>query len=541
MLLVPDQRVTGVVPNLSHASAASALAHANHKPVEIWRPGRYTEAEKAALCMKDFTPPEFPQPSTGHSAAGLGAAVQAVREQTSPQTIQKHDIEVQQSRAQEKARQEKALRAATGAYATRKRADSAPSEPVVTSEPRYARTAAEASQHVPAEEEEPLDHLDGAMEASRITHAANQNARLYTASPTIPSEVEERNRQNSLRAAALSMAKDMYDVTESKGDTEVDPAVQAAQRGIGQTQYRKTVSGASGNAIRNALTLQEAAQKRAAEKLARLRNEHAEMQAYYGTAPQPQRSRLSTRRKRASSDADATPTDAERSRHIRHQMTSLRTKLDRVDEKRQQDRELLMKAAQRNVDQTMQDMDMRMWTDIGRAPPSIQKQWDEAAEARFRKEAESAEATGASAEATGAPANANRVNIGGRQFMEMADIEAVARSRVQPTLDEISDQAESQRAHDMEERLDAEEQERRATVEREREDDMRTATKGKKGIMIGRKGKKNKKATRKEEKGQYSMKFLSRISANKRDRLQQARIEGNEFLPAVEAQEQTST
>ena len=497
MLLVPDQRV---VPNLSHASAASALAHANHKPVEIWRPGRYTEAEKAALCVKDFTPPEFPQPSTGYSAEGLGAAILAVREQRSPQTIQKHEIEVQQNRAQEQARQEKALRAATGAYATRKRADSAPSEPVITSQPRYARTArtaAEASQHVPAEEEEQLDHLDNAMEASRITHAANQNARLYTASPPISSEVEERNRQNSLRAAALSMAKDMYDVPGSKGDTEVDPALYAAQRGHGQAQAqaqaRKTVSGAHGTAVRNALTLQEAAQKRASEKLARLRNEHAEMQAYYGTAPQPQRSRLTTRRKRASSDADATPTDAERSRHIRHQMSSLRTKLDRVDEKRQQDRDLLMRAAQRNVDQKMQDMDTRMWTDIGRAPPSIQKQWDEAAEARVRKEAESAEASGATT-------NAERVNIGGRQFMDMADIEAVARSRVQPTLDEISDQAESQRAHELEERLDAEEKERHATVEKEREDDMRTATKEKKGM----------KTASKEKKGQYSMKLLSR-------------------------------
>lgn len=494
MLLVPDQRVAGPIPNLSHASAASALAHANHKPVEIWRPGRYTEAEKAALCVKDFTPPEVPQPSAGYSAEGLGAAILAVREQRSPQTIQKHEIEVQQNRAQEQARQEKALRAATGAYATRKRADSVPSEPVITSEPRYARTAAEASQHVPAEEEEPVSHLDNAMEASRITHAANQNARLYTASPPIPSQVEERNRQNSLRAAALVMAKDMYDVPGSKGATEVNPAIHAAQRGHGQAQSRKTVgTDAHGTAVRNALTLQEAAQKRASEKLARLRNEQAEMQAYYGTAPQPQRSRLTTRRKRASSDAEATPTDAERSRHIRHQMTSLRTKVNRVDEKRQQDRDMLMRAAQRNVDQKMQDMDMRMWTDVGRAPPSIQKQWDEAAEARVRKEAESAEASGATT-------NAERVNIGGRQFMDMADVEAVARSRVQPTLDEITDQAEFQRAQETEERLDAEEEERHATIEKEREEDMRTAAKEQKGM----------KTASKEKKGRYSMKFLSR-------------------------------
>jgi hypothetical protein len=424
--------------------------------------------------VKDFSPPEFPQPSTQYSAEGLGAAILAVRERRSTETSRENEIAIQQSLAQEKARQDKALRAATGAYETRKRADTAPTEPVITSEPSYALTAAEASQHIPVEEEGPVDHLDKALEASRFTHAANQNARLYTSSPPVSSEVEERNRRNSLRAAALSMARDMYDVTESKGETEVDPAIYAAQRGHEQARSRNTVSGAVGTIGRNALTLQQAAQKRAAEKLARLRDEHAEMQAYYGTGPQPQRSRLTTRRKRASSDADATQTDAEKSRHIRHQMTSLRTKLDRVDEKRQQDRDFLMEAARRNVDQTMQDMDMRMWADIGRAPPSIQKEWDEAAEARAQSEAETAEMSGATA-------TANRVDIGGRQFVDMADVEALARSRLQPTLDELTDQAETQRANELEERLDAEERERQAAIEREREADMKTVTKQKKG------------------------------------------------------------
>ncbi|KAJ5123401.1 hypothetical protein N7448_009498 [Penicillium atrosanguineum] len=475
-----NQRV--IVPNLSHASAASALAHANHKPIEVWRPGRYTEAEKAALCVKDFSPPEFPQPSTGYSAEGLGAAILAVREQRSTQAAREKEIEVEQNRAREKERQSKALKAATGAYATRKKADAVASEPVITSEPRYARTAAGASRHISSEEEaQPLNHLDDAMEASRITHAANQNAKLYTSSPPNATDVQERNRRNSLHAAALVMARDMYDVspTESKGATNVDPALSAAQKGHGQAmaRSRNTVSGTVGTTGRNALTLQEAAQKRASEKLARLRNEQAEMQAYYGTAPQPQRSRLTTRRKRASSDADATQTDAEQSRHIRHQMTSLRSRVNRVDEKRQHDRDFLMEAARRNVDQTMQDMDMKLWADSGRAPPSRQKEWDDAAEARVRREAETSEASSVNANAN---ATVERVNIGGNQYMDMADVEAVARSRLQPTFDGITDQAEQQRAHELEERLDAEEQERQAAIEEEREADMRAATKQKK-------------------------------------------------------------
>lgn len=470
MLVAIDQRVTGATPNLSHASAGAALAHANRKSVEIWRPGRLTDAEKAAFCVKDFTPPQFPQPSTQYSAEGLGAAILAVREQRGmtslppTQTGHKHDISIDQSEAQAKA-----LRAATGAYTTRQRAGSAPSEPVVASDSPYARSAAGASGRVRVEAENPLDHLDSAMEASRIHHVANADARLYSSSPPVASEIEERNRKNSLRAAAISMAKDMYDVTGPRGESgDLDPAIYAAQRGQEQSRARKTVGGVDRTTGQRAMTLQDAAQKRAAEKLARMQDEHAGLQEYYGTAPQPQRSRLTSRRKRTSSEADATDVDAERSRQIRNQMFSLRTKLNRVDEQRQKDRDMLMEAARRNVDVTMQNMDKRMYADTGRAPPSIQKEWDEAAQARVRKEAELAEASGA---------RGNRVNIGAEQYMDMADIEAVARTRVQPALDEITDQADQRRAQELEARLDAEEQQRKAAIEREREAEMKAVEK----------------------------------------------------------------
>ncbi|KAJ5670269.1 uncharacterized protein N7477_005632 [Penicillium maclennaniae] len=487
MLLRLDQRV--IVPNLSHASAASALAHANQKPIEVWRPGRYTEAEKAALCVKDFSPPEFPQPSTGYSAEGLGAAILAVREQRSTKAVREKELEDEQNRAREQERQSKALKAATGAYATRKKADS-----------------------VSYEEEEPFSNLDDAMEASRITHAANQNIKLYTSSPPLVSEIQERNRRNSLHAAALVMARDMYDVTESKDVTYADPALSAAQKGHVQAmaRSRNTVSGTIGTTGRDALTLQDAAQKRASEKLARLRNEQADMQAYYGTTPQPQRSRLTTRRRRASSDADTTQTDAEQSRHIRHQMTNLRSKLNQVDEKRQRDRDFLMEAARRNVDQTMQDMDMKLWADSGRAPPSRQREWDESAEARVRREAEASEASSAISRANAnTNANVERVNIGGHQYMDMADVEAVARARLQPTLDGITDQAELQRARELEERLDAEEEERHAAIEEEREADMRAAEAD---VRAATKQKKEPDSSKRESKGISFFQLLRRKS-----------------------------
>jgi hypothetical protein len=466
-------RLTIDTSNLSHASAASALAHANRKPVEIWHPpARQPAAEKAALCVKDFTPPQQPKPTTQHSAEGLGAALLAVREQNkaSPKAPQPtHTRAISTGRYHHTAvgghPKEKALQAATDAYSTsRKRADSVPSDQGIASDAPYARSAAGASQNVRhVEQDGPLDHLNSTMEASRIHHIANTNAKLYTSAPPVQAEIEEQNYKNSLRAAAISMAKDMYKVSDNKGSGVSDPALLAAQKGQSQLGYRKTVSTADGSAVRRAIALQEAAQKRAAEKLARMHDEHAEYQQYYGTAPQPQRSRLS-RRKRTSSDADASQIDAEQSRQIRSQMTSLRTKLDQVDVRRTKDRELLMQAARRNVDQTLQDMEARVYANTGRAPPSVQREWDEVAQERVRREAEAFEA---------ATVQGDRVKIGSQQYMDYADVEAVARSRLQPALDEITENAEQQRAHDIEERLDAEERQRHAAVLRQREAEVR--------------------------------------------------------------------
>jgi hypothetical protein len=466
-------------PNLSHASAASALAHANRKPVEVWQPpARLPAAEKAALSVNNVTAPQQPQPTSQYSAEGLGAALLAARQhqaaaQAPPPTHKRgSSVDRYNHIAVGGDPKAKALQAATGAYTTsRKRADSVPSDQGVSSDAPYALSAAGASRHVRIEEDAPLSHLDSGMEASRIHHIASTNAKLYTSTPPVQAEIDEQNYKNSLRAAAISMAKDMYKVTDSRESGESDPALVAAQKGQSQLGYRKTVSTADGSAVRRAIALQDAAQKRAAEKLARMQDENAQYQEYYGTTPQPQRSRLS-RRKRTSSDADASQIDAEQSRQIRSQMTSLRTKLDRVDVRRTKDRELLMQAARRNVDQTLQDMEARVYANTGRAPPSVQKGWDEVAQERVRREAEALDS---------APQNGDRVKIGSQQYMDYADVEAVARSRLQPALDEITENAEQQRANDVEARLDAEERQRHAAVERQREAEMRELEKQDKG------------------------------------------------------------
>ncbi|KAJ5834327.1 Eisosome protein 1 [Penicillium robsamsonii] len=469
-----NTHTVGGTRKLSHASAASVIAHANRKPVEVWQPpARQPAAEKAALCVKDYALPQQPKPTTQHSAEGMGAAALAVREQrasvsqaSASAARRGSSIDRYHHTAVGGNPKDKALKAASGAYTSRKRADSAPSDAGVTSELPYDLSTG-ATRYSRVEEEDPLDHLDPAMEASRVRHMSNTDPKLYTSSPPVRLGKEEQN-MNSQRAAAISMAKDMYKITAAKQQTGESPAVRAAQKGHSQLGYRKTVSTADGTALRRAIALQEAAQKRAAEKLALMQDEHADYQLYYGTAPQPQRSLLTTRRKRTSSDTDSAQTDAEKSRQIRNQMTSLRTKMGQVEDRQTQDRELLMQAARRNVERTLQDMEARVCADTGRAPASVQRGWDEVAQELVRQEAQDFEGVGT---------QEDRVNIGGQTYMDMADVDAVARSRLQPALDEIADNAEQRRANEIEARLDAEEEQRHAAVEREREADTREVEK----------------------------------------------------------------
>jgi hypothetical protein len=363
---------------------------------------------------------------------------------------------------------DKALLAATGALRlSRKRADSAPIKPAMGSEAPYAASAASSGKPVP-EVEDPLAHIDSAMEASRIHHRANANAQLYTEHPSVG--LEEQDRKNVLRAAAISMARDMY---EAEGKEEVQTgepsaALHGAQRGVSRMRSQRAVPKADPTALKQAIKVQEAAQQRAAEKLAKL-NEPT-YQEYYGVETHAARPTLAIRRRRASFDSDTSAADAERSREIRHQMSSLRSRLNAVDEQRTQDRADLMEAARRNVSATIQDMEMRMYHETGRPTPAMQKEWEEVALERAQRDLQEREPY------------PDRVNIGADRYIDMADVEAVARSRLQPTFDEITDRAEKERARDLEARLDAEERERYEAIARERELETRAEEKRLRGM-----------------------------------------------------------
>ncbi|KAF7161305.1 hypothetical protein CNMCM6106_008594 [Aspergillus hiratsukae] len=467
--LFRDPKATGSL-NLSHASASAALAHARSLREGVTPDGPSAGGYKTQDTRTAEAPVARP------SAEGYKAAITAVRDRRAITTLPpvatgfKYDISTTSDQVYDIQREsldrDKALRAATGAYRiSRQRADSAPSKPAMAPEAPYAASAAGSAKPAP-EVEDPLAHIDGAVEASRIRHRANANAQLYTEHPSVG--LEEQDRKNVLRAAAISMARDMYEVTEGKEEVqtgEPSAALYGAQRGISRMRSQRTVPKADPAALKQAIKVQEAAQQRAAEKIAKL-NEPT-YQEYYGVEPHAARPTLAIRRRRASFDSDTSAADAERSKEIRHQMSSLRSRLDAVDEQRTQDRASLMEAARRNVNATIQDMEMRVYHETGRPTPSMQKEWEEAALERAQRDVQEREQY----------QPYDRVNIGADRYIDMADVEAVARSRLQPTFDEITDRAEKERAKELEARLDAEERERYEAIERERELDTRAEEK----------------------------------------------------------------
>lgn len=474
--------------DLSHASASAALAHGRSKPVEIWTPPPQPAAERAAFRARDLPAPDaiYVAKATpeGHKAAT--SALRDRRSTVDSSTLAPLDIESEQMAEHERRaneRREKALMAATGAFnSNRRRSGTAPAtrQSLAVSAAGASREAAAADEPV---QQPPSADFSPTMEASRIQHISNTNPQLYTSHPPVgPDSQQEQRRRNVQQAAVISMARDMYGVTDAKEQQQQQPvtALSAAQQGQSRMQSRKSAYQSDPAALKQAINLQEAAQKRAQEKLALIDDGGAAFREYYGTATQPSRGpRLGSRRIRASSDA--ADSEAEQSRAIRNQMSSLRFKLNAVDEKREQDRSRLMEAARKNVDAAIHGMERQVYYDTGRAPMSLQREWEEEAEERMKKEQQ---ATAASRDQQ----QAGRVNVGAEKFVKMTDVEAVARSRVQPTLNEINDNAEdyhdqldTQRAKELEERLDQEQRKRFQTVERQREADLKAEEKRMKG------------------------------------------------------------
>jgi hypothetical protein len=337
------------------------------------------------------------------------------------------------------------LLAATGAMSNgRRRAESSP-------------VALEKAETYPDERNASTNALRAAASASRrqkrTTGSFEQGAvpytpmprEMYTSHPPVAPEVQETERQDTIHASAVAMARNMYTQQQKQFEAVSEP------RAHGR---RFSASASSEEAQPHRYSnLQEAAQKLAQERLAKLHDEHAQNREYrdYYSTPRPL-SKLTGRgrtRRRAASDG-STNQDKEQSNRIRAQMSKFSTEVSEVDAKRKKDREALIAAAQRNVTKRLHGMDEKVFQDTGKIPPSLLSEWEVKAH------------TAAQEKSANRMENYGKVHVGGGKFVDQSEVDQVAQKNVQPVLDEIQEKAEAER-------------ERQATLKAEQEAEAKKA------------------------------------------------------------------
>lgn len=486
---LPSYPSIGLANTESASGAAAGLANSNPKTVEYWKPGEIPEANRAAILAKDHKGPTLWKPEL--SAAGSKAALLAQRDGGNVKIWRPEDTDAGHSAADLAMRKkglspnagaalsaeagEKALVAATGAVSgTRRRSGSTPlTPPTYPDAANSSKNALKAANSVssrptPKVESPPASSSGPQIDAARIHNQAvtNLSREMYTSNPPVAPEVEERNRQAGLRAAAVSMAQRMYDVQQKKIEEAAELA-RSESRYAASTVHHRTGSSTSSDDSHGAphyANLQEAAQKLAAERLAKLHDEHAAYRQYYGTQAAATSHKLSDRgrtRQRAGSEGELN--DEERAQQVRNQMSLFTDKLAQIDhKKRQSDRDLLMAAAQKNVKARMSMMDEKVFNETGKVTSAMMQEWETKARAKAQAESESR------------MVNHGKVHIGAGKFLDQSEVDAIAAAKVQPTLDEISETAEKQRARDEEIRQQQLERERiaaaKASDEKERAD-----------------------------------------------------------------------
>ncbi|KAI1613945.1 hypothetical protein EDD37DRAFT_635213 [Exophiala viscosa] len=469
---------------LASAGAAASLADSNKKSVDLWKPGNIPAANIAADKAKDYEMDPLWEPElskAGSKAAlianrdqapvtiwratesenGSTAAISALQNQSSPPAITEREVS--------KDGRQKALLAATASMSSgRRRAESAPMKPQPP--PGNSAWALKAANSISGRNSSdiprPQQSTDSSnLDPARIQNMArkNVNRQMYTANPPVAIEVEERNRQDTLRASAVAMAKKMYAIQQ----THIDDA-----RGIrrseshyaAHTARKRAQSDAANEAIPEELpryqNLEEAARKLAQERLAKLHDENAEYRQYYvQTSPQKQ-SRLSLRGRprRTSNLQDDSDSDEEQSRRIKTQMSIFQSKLAEVDtKKRQADRDNLLAIAHKNVTARMNAIDEKVFSETGKTSPQQREQWERQARERAQRDSDER------------MVNVGKVHIGGGKYLDQSEIDAIARARLQPTFDEINEKAEAQRARDEEIRKEQERIKAEQEAERQRQ------------------------------------------------------------------------
>jgi hypothetical protein len=459
------------------AGTAATLGWANQKSFEHWKPDPSASASAAAMIAKDYKMAPLWQPE--QSAYGAKAALLAHRDGGKVEIWQPEASKWGNSAATQAMSKDRAgglavnldyghtelgrqgsLLAATGAMSSsRKRAESTPVVVKPETYPDEANAASNALNAATSAHRSQSRRMKVGSEIGAVPYT-NMSRDMYTSHPPVAPEVEEQNRQDMLRASAIAMAKQMYNHQQK----QFDAASSAQLRGAQAAHQRRPSSVSSLDEVQPMRfnNLQEAAQKLAQERLAKLHDEHMtnrEYRDYYGSTPKPQ-SRLSIRGRTRyrSSSLGTSDTDLEQSNKIRAQMSLFSNNLSQVDEKkRQKDREALIAAAQRNVTKSLHGMDERVFQDTGKIAPSLLSEWEVKAHAA------------AQAKSDTRMENHGKIHIGGGQFINQSAVDLVAAKNVQPVLDEINEKAEAERERQAALKLEQETQKRKAAEKKARE------------------------------------------------------------------------
>ncbi|SCN75969.1 uncharacterized protein FFB20_08890 [Fusarium fujikuroi] len=468
---LPSYPSAGLRPDGAAASAAASLGWSNQKPIELWKPDKTSSASAAAALAKDYKMAPAWEPTTnsaGHKAAllAVGSANAALNQSPSQRrshegwgnsaatqafnTNRANSMRQPDPRASDTSLQgQKSLAAAKGAMSTtRRRAKSTPSapdshaplsSPKTNTRPDALNGAALA--HKASLRAKPATENAGAVPLTTMTR------NMFTSNPPVKPEVDERQNNEQLHASAVAMARKMY----SHQQKIIDEAKETHGQGSDAPQPKPYIN------------LQDAAYKQAQERLAKLEQEHQknrDYQSYYGNESSPKRRFTLTSKLRRRSSSDGDLDDRQQSERIRQQMSLFSNKLSEVDQKkRQDDRNALLAAAQRNVKARLQGMDEKVYHETGKVNPTLMSEWELKAHQL------------ASASHETRNANKGKIDIGGGRFMDPHDIDAIAAKRMQPLLDDINEKAEVERERlatlKMEEEARKAEQEKQKARDRE--------------------------------------------------------------------------
>lgn len=413
----------------------------------------------------------------------------------------------------------------------RRRAESAPTRPAPQSETSaWALKAATSSQNVkiPSTSSKTSSEISS-TDAARIQNVARSNVsrQMYTSNPPVSIEVEERRRQDMLRASAVAMARKMFAIQQAQID-EARGIQRSDSHFAADTARRRAQSDAANKASATAdvppryENLEDAARRLAQDRLSKLHDEHADYRQYYGQQSPPQRSRLTLRRgRRTSSIQEDSDSDEEQSRKIRSQMSIFQSKLAEVDtKKRQADRDALLAAAHKNVTARMNAMDEKVFSETGKTSPHQRELWERQARERAQRESDER------------MINVGKVHVGGGKYLEQSEIDAIAKARLQPTLDEITEKAEQQRARDEEIRLEQEKVKAEQATEKQRQAEIKAEQKAAAGESANRPRKAStdqivdrEKAEQKAQKSEENRKLQDQKNEERRVRNEQKAAE----------------